>query len=112
LNLILGILNLLFVCLNVFLNNFEFFFAGYELGFRDILDRSLLADLRVDRLLVRRDFLFLNDKLLLFLEAFNLLLDNLNFFFFLFDFFFLGVNDDLSDSDLLLDYFLFDLFLL
>lgn len=111
-NLILGILNLLLVCLDVFLNDFKFLFAGNELGFGDILDRSFLADLRVDRLLEGLDFFFLDDKLLLFLEAFNLFIDNLNFFFFLFDFFFLGVDDDLGDSDLLLDSFLFDLLLL
>jgi hypothetical protein len=69
---------------------------------------SLLANLNVNSALEGLDFFFLDKELLSLLEASNLLLDDLNFFFFFLDFLFLGVDDDFSDNDLLFDLFLFN----
>lgn len=69
------------------------------------LGLSLLINLSVDGRLEGLDFFFLDKQFLSFMEATNLYFDDLNFFFFFLDFFFLGANDDFSDGDLLLNLF-------
>lgn len=106
LSLILGVLNLFLVGLDVLLDDLKLFLLSLERNLSDLLNVGLLADLLVDSLLEGLDFLFLDKELLLLLEALNLLLDNLNLLFFFLDLLFLGGDDDLGDSDLLLDFLL------
>jgi len=64
---------------------------------------SLLANLSINVGFILSNFFDLGVKLLLFLESFNLSLDDGDFIFLLGDIFFLGFDDNLRDSDLLLD---------
>ena len=104
----LSILDLLPVNFDVFLNDFKLFFLSLKRDFAGLLDLILLANLNVNGLFESLDFFFLDQEFLLFLEALDLLLDNLNFLSFLPSFFFLGANYDVGDGDLLLDLLLFD----
>ena len=92
---------MLLISLNVRGDNLNLFFSGLELSLRLFLDVGLLADLGVDVSLELSNFFDLGAKFLLFLEAFNLLIDDLNFRLLFFDIFLLRVDDNLRDGDLL-----------
>jgi len=73
-----------------------------------LLNLVLLADLSVDSSLELLDLFLLDKKLLLLLEGLDLLFDDLNFLGLFCGLLFLGIDDDLSHSDLLFDLFLLD----
>jgi len=77
-----------------------------ELNLIGLLDLGLLVDLSVDSGLEVLDLFLLDEKLLLLLEGLNLLLDDLNFLLLFLGLLLLGVDNDLSNCDLLLDLFL------
>jgi len=108
LSFILGILNLFLISLDVLFNDFKFLFGSLKSNFISFLDLSLLVNLSVNGALEGLDLFSLDEELLSLLEAFYLLFDDLNFFFFFLDFLFLGADNNLSDSYLLLDLFLFN----
>jgi len=94
---------LFLVSLDVFLNDFEFLLLSCKSHLIGFFDMGLLVDLSVNCALEGLDFFFLDKKLLSLLEAFNLLLDDLNFFSLFLHFLFLGADDDFSNSDLFFD---------
>lgn len=99
----LGVLKLCLIGLDVLFNNLKLVLGSRKLNLSLFLNMSLLANLSINVGFILSNFFDLGVKLLLFLESFNLSLDDGDFIFLLGDIFFLGFDDNLRDSDLLLD---------
>lgn len=106
LRLNLGVLQLLFIGLDVLLNDLEFLLGGGELKLGLLLNLGLLVDLGVDGGFELLDLLDLAVELLLLLEGLNLGLNNGDLLGFLLDILLLGADDNFRDGDLLLDFLL------
>lgn len=78
------------------------------MSFSGLLDVGLLVDLSVHSSLELLDLFLLDSELLLLFECFNLFLNDFNLLLLLFGFFFLRVDDNLSNSDLFFNSFLFN----
>jgi hypothetical protein len=98
--------------MNLGLGGMEVFGVSFDSDLSLFLDLVLLVDLLVDGRLELLNLLFLGGQFLLFLVAGNLLLNDLLLLSLFLDLLLLGVDDDISNDDLLLNMLVVDLSLL